>query len=720
MRTIFQAADPFRSISLKTFRSRSVVLIPTTALAVVFAVTCATTSQSGRKLRAPAPLEDELGIVGGPVDQTAFVWEPEEDDAPGLELDGVESTPKGVAERLAPYLNLRRTRLQTVAGDASWVVYITRKDETAQAYKLSTPGGEPVQLTRGKEPVTQISGVPRVPDTWVYRSDVSGNENYQIVRVTGDEPPTLVTDGESRHGPFGWAPTGDKMAFTSNLRNGIDMDIYVADGALPGSSRLVMASPGSWSVASWSPDGNRILLRQYISFARSAMHVLDLPTGRRTQVTSDTAAHFRGRFADPHTVFLTSDRDGEFADLWKVDLRTNAWTNVSPSVPWNVEEIAVASDGDSVVYTINEDGLSTVMLLDFNNSVTRRLQGIPPGIVRDLRLTRASGFLGFTLDQATAPGSVYTLNLATQELTSWTADILTKDMVGTARAPELEKIQSFDAIAVPAWVYRPEGKGPHPVLIWVHGGPEQQFVPAFNPLIQYLVQEAGIAVVAPNIRGSNGYGKTYLTLDDGYKRLDAIKDIGGILDWIEKDPHLDARRVGIYGGSYGGYVVLGALTMYPERFSAGVNLVGISNFVTFLENTSAYRRDQRRVEYGDERDPAMRAFLEQISPLNQAAKIRAPLFVAHGANDPRVPLAEARQIVEAVRDSGNEAWLMVAHDEGHGFRKRRNRDAFYEALVSFLGKHLRDPRPLPSDRAPDVTNDGDAGNDAGSTDADVP
>jgi dipeptidyl aminopeptidase/acylaminoacyl peptidase len=249
-------------------------------------------------------------------------------------------------------------------------------------------------------------------------------------------------------------------------------------------------------------------------------------------------------------------------------------------------------------------------------------------------------------------------------------------------------------------------------VIWIHGGPEQQFVPSFNPLIQYFVQEAGIAVVAPNIRGSNGYGKTYLTLDDGMKRQDAIKDVGAILDWIDNDPHLDGQRTGIYGGSYGGYVVLASLVMYPDRFSAGVDLVGISNFVTFLENTSAYRRDQRRVEYGDERDPAMREYLSAISPANNADKIRAPLFVAHGANDPRVPLDEARQIVEAVRKNGNEAWLMVAGDEGHGFRKRRNRDAFYEAMVTFFQKHLRERRPLPAvpidDSVPDM---GDAGSD---------
>lgn len=669
--------------------------------------TCATLPKARRPLTEPEPLEDELGIAGGPVDQTAFVWEPERDDAPTLELDGVAQTPQVIARKLSPYLNLKRTRLQSMAGDASWVIYISRKDQTAQAYRLTEPNGVPVQLTHGTEPVTQISGVPGTSDTWVYRSDVSGSENYQLFRQKNGDSASLISDGVSRHGPFGWAPTG-QLAFTSNRRNRADMDVYVADGTNVAEASLLMAAPGAWSVASWSPDGTRILLRQYLSFARSAMYVLDVPTGRRTRVTSDTAAHFRGRLADGNTMFVTSDREGEFVDLWRVDLQTGTWVNVSPSVPWNIEEIAVANDGASVVYTINEDGLSTVMLLDLVEGTTRRLTGIPPGIVRDMRLTRAAGHLGFTLDQSTVPGSIYSLNLETQALTSWTADALRADMVGIAKAPELVKIQSFDALAVPAWVYVPEGRGPHPVLIWVHGGPEQQFVPAFNPLIQFLAQELGIAVVAPNIRGSNGYGKTYLTLDDGFKREDAIKDIGAVLDWIGEDSFLDETRVGIYGGSYGGYVVLASLAAYPDRFAAGVNLVGISNFVTFLENTSVYRQDQRRVEYGDERQPAMREFLNRISPLNHAHKIRAPLFVAHGANDPRVPLGEARQIVDAVRDNGSEAWLMVAHDEGHGFRKRRNRDAFYEAMVTFLDTHLKTPRVVTPSQNDDLNQD--AGN----------
>lgn len=680
-------------------------------LALGVFVTCATTKNLRRPTKEPAPLEDELGIPGGPVDQTAFIWEPESDTEPGLELDGVEQTPERVAKALEPYLKLRRTRLQTLGGDASWIVYITRKDQTAQAYRLNTPEGDPIQITHGQEPVAQIAGVPRTFDQWVYRVDANGTENYQILRLDRDRSPRLISDGVSRYGPFGWAPNGEKMAFTNNRRNGADMDIYVADGIHASSEKMVMAGKGAWSVSSWSPDGERLLLRQYLSFARSAMYVLDLPTGRRTQVTSDTAAHFRGRFVDNSTAFITSDREGEFVDLWRVNLATGAWTNVSPAVPWNIEEIAVASDGNSIVYTINEDGLSTVMMLDLDAATTRRVQGIPLGIVRDLRLTRSKGHLAFTLDQPTMPGSVYTFDLNTSQLTPWTAQTLANDMVRPAKAPELVKIQSFDSIAIPAWVYRPEGKGPHPVVLWIHGGPEQQYVPSYNPLIHYLVQEAGIAIIAPNIRGSNGYGKTYLTLDDGMKRLDAIRDVGAVLDWIEDDPNLDSRRVGIYGGSYGGYVVLASLVMYPERFSAGVDLVGVSNFVTFLEATSPYRRNQRRVEYGDERDPAMRDFMQKTAPVNNAEKIRAPLFVAHGANDPRVPIEEARQIVEAVRDNGNEAWLMVAHDEGHGFRKRRNRDAFYEAMVTFLQKHLKEPRAgLPASSL--VQPSLDAGTDA--------
>jgi len=259
-------------------------------------------------------------------------------------------------------------------------------------------------------------------------------------------------------------------------------------------------------------------------------------------------------------------------------------------------------------------------------------------------------------------------------------------------APERVRIESFDGLEIPGFLYRPRGDGPHPVLVWLHGGPESQFRPAFHPIIQYLVVESGFAVLAPNVRGSSGYGRGYLALDNGRRRGDAIRDVGAVLDWIRTAPGLDAARVGVYGASYGGFLTLAALAEYGDRLAAGCEAVGISDIVTFLEGTSVYRQESRRLEYGDERQGALREYLRSISPLARAERIGRPLFVAHGAKDPRVPVKEAEQIVKAVRERGADVWYMLAPDEGHGFRRRRTRDLFYQLMVAFFERHLTEPR----------------------------
>jgi dipeptidyl aminopeptidase/acylaminoacyl peptidase len=250
--------------------------------------------------------------------------------------------------------------------------------------------------------------------------------------------------------------------------------------------------------------------------------------------------------------------------------------------------------------------------------------------------------------------------------------------------------ETFDSVdgkprKIPAFVYRPVGMtGKTPVLVVIHGGPESQTRPNFNAFIQYMVQELDVAVVAPNVRGSTGYGKYYVELDIGMKRMDSVRDIGATLDWIARQPSFEPRRVAVYGGSYGGFMSYASMIEYNNRLIAGVSIVGISNFVTFLNNTSGYRRDLRRVEYGDERDAKMREFLQRISPLTNVARIRRPMLIIQGANDPRVPASEASQMLAAIRSNGAEAWYMLAKDEGHGFQKKSNRDAQNAAIAAFL------------------------------------
>ena len=318
------------------------------------------------------------------------------------------------------------------------------------------------------------------------------------------------------------------------------------------------------------------------------------------------------------------------------------------------------------------------------------LPAIPQGLIHSLAFTSQGERLGFVLNRAQMPGDVYAVDFATQSLTRWTQSELGGLASVQRVAPELVSYPTFDGRRIPAFIFRPRGEAPHPVLIDIHGGPESQYRPRFSPATQFFVNELGMAVVAPNVRGSSGYGKTWLKLDNGYLREDSVRDIGALLDWIAQEERLDASRVAVMGGSYGGYMALASLVHFGDQLRAGIDRVGISNFVTFLETTQGYRRELRRAEYGDERDPAMREFLTRISPLNQVARITQPLFVSQGLNDPRVPASESEQMVAALKARGVPVWYVVARDEGHGFRKKVNRDYELAATVLFLKRQVLD------------------------------
>jgi dipeptidyl aminopeptidase/acylaminoacyl peptidase len=324
-------------------------------------------------------------------------------------------------------------------------------------------------------------------------------------------------------------------------------------------------------------------------------------------------------------------------------------------------------------------------LLDLATGAARELDIPRGGVLTGLRVAGADK-LAFAAGSAVQPADVFSLDVGRGDLIRWTQSPTGADPTGFVH-PRLARAQSSDGVQLPVFIYSPPGPGPHPVLIWLHGGPEDQFRPEFSPIIQFFVSR-GIAVLGPNIRGSDGYGRTYRGLDDGVLRGGAIEDVGAVLDWITSEPTLDAERVGVVGGSYGGYMVLASLAAYPDRLVAGCDMVGITNVVSFLENTRGYRQDLRRAEYGDERDPEVRAVLERLSPMTNVDRIRAPLFVAHGANDPRVPVDEAEQMVAALRDRGQEVWYMLAPTEGHAFRKAINRDTFYALMATFFGRHL--------------------------------
>ncbi|MCK6536403.1 MAG: alpha/beta fold hydrolase [Polyangiaceae bacterium] len=617
-------------------------------------------------------------------------------DKPGgpLLLDGVPAIPDALRTRLGRFLETRSAPLGALSDDGRSVLVTTRFGQTAQTHWVQRPLGARTQLTFRGEPVSRPSFPPGSTDALLFSSDTGGNEQFQLHRQdlkTGES--VLLTNGKSRNEAYAWSKKGDKLAFSSNARNGRDIDIWLSDGQTAGSAKLLLERTGHWVPLEFSADDKQLLLLEYVSINDSRIHLADLESKAVRRISPEApVAAYRAATLDPSgkRAFVTSDREGEFTEVYEVDLiKADApWKPLTRHIKWNVEEIALSPDGRTLAFCVNEDGLSVLRLLDTATKKDRVVPGVPKGVISGLRFARKASVLGFTFASATTPGDAFSFDVGRGKLERWTESEIGGLPKSRFVEPTLVRFKSFDGLSVPAFYYAAKADGPRPVVVWIHGGPEMQARPELSPLIQYLVTQSKISVLVPNVRGSDGYGKSYLLLDNGEKREDSVKDIGALLDWVGTRPELDKKRVAVFGGSYGGYMVLASLTHFPERIVAGVDVVGISNFVTFLNNTSEYRRDLRRAEYGDERDPKMKALLQRISPTTNVARIKSALFVAQGLNDPRVPASEAEQIVAGVRKTGRDVWYMLAKNEGHGFTKKENRDTFSLLSVMFLEKQL--------------------------------
>jgi dipeptidyl aminopeptidase/acylaminoacyl peptidase len=471
------------------------------------------------------------------------------------------------------------------------------------------------------------------------------------------------------------------------------------DPLQPQARRKVAELPGGgWWGAGVSRDDRQLALTHYLSANESQVWVLDLQSGERRQVLpaagqSVKAAHFAGEFSpDGKTLFFTSNRSGEFSEAMRLNLGSGAIDRISSHIPWDVAGGSATEDGSWIALQFNVDGRDELRL--FNGRTLKEVAPpkIPNGSVGSTNFHRAHPELAFSLNSAQGPSQLWTLDVTNGRVEQWT-QAYAPPGVDMTRFVEQEIVRwkSFDGRNISGLLSQPPAqfKGKRPVLIDIHGGPEGQAKIGFMNRYNYFLNELGMAIIQPNVRGSTGFGKTFLTLDDGMKREDSVKDIGALLDWIAQQPHLDASRVIVSGGSYGGYMSLAISTHYADRIAGAIDTVGISNFVTFLTNTESYRRDLRRVEYGDERDPAMRAFLEKISPLTNAHKIAKPLLVIQGKNDPRVPVTEAEQIVERARANGTPVWYLRADNEGHGFARKENADFRFYTVVRFMETVLK-------------------------------
>jgi len=622
--------------------------------------------------------------------------EPPATEGPTLRLSGTPEIPAELRAQFNRYLSTRSAWLTDLAPDGSSVLVSTRFGEASQLHHVRSPLGARTQLTFRVEPASNGGWIPGSDDL-LFVGDIGGNEQYQHFRLsatTGEV--TMLTDGINRHSSPVWSNDGTRYAWSHNGRNGTDTDVYARSVANPEQATLVgQADGGSWYPIQWSPDDSELLVLHYVSTTDRRLQICATDgSGCRaiTNAKKPQAWRVAVWHPDGERLFVAVDSKSEFTRLYQVTLdkkgiARKGWVPLTDDIDWDVEAAEISGDGSTLAFTVNEEGYSALYLLDVATGAKRRVD-LPRGIIARVQWARDAQVLGFTMTDPTSTGDTYTYDVASGALTRWTESELGGIARDTLVAPTLERTPSFDGLSVPMFVYTPPGEGPHPVVINIHGGPEGQARPYFSSRTQALVS-AGFAVVVPNVRGSAGYGRTYVSLDNGFLREDSVKDIGAVLDWVAARPDLDAARVGVSGGSYGGYMVLASLTTYPTRIKAGVDVVGISNFVTFLENTKAYRRDLRRVEYGDERDPKMRAFQESISPTNNVDRITSALFVAHGANDPRVPVGEAEQIIEAVRGNGHDVWSMIAMDEGHGFSKKTNRDTFALLQLLFFREHLK-------------------------------
>ncbi|MDQ3495258.1 MAG: alpha/beta fold hydrolase [Pseudomonadota bacterium] len=622
--------------------------------------------------------------------------------------ENLPEIPADLLERLNRYQNTRG------AGVAGWLgndclLISTRFAETAQAHRVCQPMGMREQLTFYPEPVSGLTPAP--PEAWrdgfVFAKDRGGDEFSQLYWFDADtRSTTLLTDGKrTQNGGTVLSDDGGLMAWSSTARNGTDRDIWLRN-TRTGDSRALLTEGGSWSALDFSPDGKRLLVGRYVSANESYPGEVDIASGRLTLFPVDGGKAAFGGFQyapDGRSVYFVSDEPINGVESEFRRLRFHAPASGRPAqvlsagIDWDVDSFTVAEDGRHLAFVSNEDGIDRLHVLSLPGHRALRLPQLPVGLIGGLAFSPDGKRLALTLNTSTSPSDAYVIDLAGARLTRWTrSEVGGLDTSGFV-TPTLVRFPTFDQVdgrprTIPAFYYKSSKPAPaggrYPVVINIHGGPEGQAQPGFNPSTQFLLDELGVAVLVPNVRGSSGYGKTYLQLDNGLLREDSVKDIGALLDWIAQQPELDADRIGVYGGSYGGYMVLATMTHYPERVRAGIDIVGISHFGTFLQNTEDYRRDLRRAEYGDERDPQIKAFFERISPLNNARKISAPLFVAQGRNDPRVPYTEAEQIVKAVRGNGQPVWFLMFNDEGHGFRKKANSDYFSAASMLFWQRHL--------------------------------
>lgn len=608
-----------------------------------------------------------------------------------LIAEGIPQIPASLAEEVGRY-QFRAATLLSWHPTKREMLIRTRFGDTGQVHLVKSPGGARTQLTFFADSVATGSYQPKKADYFLFSKDSGGNGLVQIYRYDlGSGDITLLTDGKSRNVDGISSNAGDKIVYRSTRRNGRDRDLYILAPSIPKSDRLLaQLEGGSWFPVDWSPDDRKLLVIESVSVNERYLWLFDALTGEKTPITpkngNEKISYDGGQFSkDGKGIYVTTDRDSEFQRLAYIDIASKQYTFLTDHIKWNVEQFALSPDGKIIAFVTNEDGVSILRLLDTVNGKEKATPKLPIGVISAIQWHANATEFGFVLESARFPADVYSLDVKTKKVERWTysetGGINTENFV----EPELVRWKSFDDRVISGFLYQPPSRftGRRPVIIDIHGGPELQSRPGFLRGDNYYLNELGIALLFPNIRGSSGYGKTFLTLDNGLLRENAYKDIGALLNWIKTRSDLDADRIMVQGVSYGAGVTLAVATRYNDLIRCSWAGAPTSNIATLLNN-----RPDRRPEYGDERDPNMRAFFERIAPLNNAPKITKPLFILVGQNDPITPPSESEQMVATVRKNGSTLWYLKAKDEGHGFTKKRNLDFAFYATILFVKEYL--------------------------------
>ncbi|WP_299249057.1 alpha/beta fold hydrolase [uncultured Aquimarina sp.] len=532
---------------------------------------------------------------------------------------------------------------------------------------------------------------------FLYQEDENGNEDYQLFlyNISANSSKPISKKGDKTYDPF-WSSNNNKIAYKSNKESSDRVDLYIQDISVNNKEILIFKDfSDDGQVYDWSSSNNQILAVKVISENDKLLYLINDNSYEIEQVNPSKTkiAYSNAKFIpNKNACLIVSDEFSEFLQLHYYDLIKKEFTNITADIQWDVESITIDKEGQKAAFTVNENGFSQLYILDILTLKYLKVNDFPEGIVRDLIINPKGTKVGFNFYSSTFRRKIYDYNIKKSTLNHYTRK--GKPQVDSINFVEAESftfksidIKTNKEYNIPAFIYKSK-KESSPVFIDIHGGPEYQIRASFNGFYQYLVNELGITVIVPNIRGSNGYGKSYMKMDDGLNRENAIQDVGALLDWVKSQNNLDENRVAIHGESYGGYVVLSSLSKFPNRIKCGIDIVGISNWITYLNNTSDYRRDLRRVEFGDERNNETYQYLKKISPVNNANKINSPLLIFQGLNDPRVNYQGAEQMYESLNKQEKEVWYVLAKDEGHGFHKYANHLLQRNLTISFLKKHL--------------------------------